>query len=255
MQIPLGAQTWSLRSLLNDNPEAVFRRLAVAGYSFIEPAGFNVLENTMQGFEPLVLKQLANDQGLQIISGHFQFDAEQAHAVCEAAVKMGMKYIVRSFFQNEVVSTPAYYRRAAHLLNQVGETAASYGLQLGYHNHAHEFEPMEGLLPFDILLEHTDPRWVVFQPDLGWMVYAGRDPVVYFERYPGRFPIWHLRDLDAAPRKSTAIGRGDVPFSSFFSGKEMAGLQYAIVEMGSDTAGPLERIEESWEAVRKYNRK
>ncbi len=246
MQVPLGVQVWSVRNKLHDNAGAVFSRLAAAGYTFIEPAGFNITEKTMQGFLLSELKQMAGNHGLEIISGHFHFSVETAHAVCEAAVQMGMKYIVRSFFQNEVLQNTDYYKQAADTLNHMGETAKMYGLQLAYHNHAHEFDAINGILPFDMLLEKTDPELVSFQADLGWMVYAGHSPQEYFKKHPGRFPLWHLRDIDAETKKSTAIGGGMVPFKSIFAEKEKAGLKYAMVEMSSDTEDPLEKIIDSY---------
>lgn len=251
MQVPLGVQTWSLRNLLDKNPEAIFEQLATVGYTFIEPAGFNITENTIQGFKPLALKQLANDQGLQVISGHFQFDVAEAHAACELAVKMGMQYIIRSFFQNEISQSPDYYKQAADALNHMGEIAKMYSMQLAYHNHAHEFDTINGIVPFDILLGNSDPQYVVFQADLGWMVYAGRNPNDYFEKHPGRFPLWHLRDIDAETKKSTLIGEGVVPFQSIFAEKEKAGLQYGIVEMSSHIEKPLEKIIDSYPVLSK----
>ncbi|GAB3413770.1 sugar phosphate isomerase/epimerase family protein [Niabella aquatica] len=251
MKIPLGAQVWSLRNQLNDNAGVVFNKLAAAGYTFIEPAGFNITEKTMQGFLLPELKRMAGYHGLEIISGHFHFGVEEAHAVCEAAVQMGMKYIVRSFFQNEVNPNTDYYKQAADALNHIGETAEIYGLQLAYHNHAHEFDAINGILPFDLLLQNTDPELVSFQADLGWMVYAGQLPQEYFKKHPGRFPLWHLRDIDADTKKSTAMGEGMVPFKSIFAEKEKAGLKYAMVEMSSDIENPLGKMLDSYTILNK----
>lgn len=252
MKPATGAQLWSLRNVLREEPEATFEKLAAAGYAVVEPAGFSIAERTIQSFNPDKLKKMANSQGLQMVSAHFQFNTEEALSVCDCAASMGMKYIVRSFFSNEIEQTQDAYKKAAQSLNHMGATANIFGLQLVYHNHAHEFEVVDGITLFDILLDHTDRELVVFQPDLGWLAVAGHDPVQLFRRYPGRFPLWHLRDIDAATKKSTAIGNGMIDFSSAFASQDLAGLQYAIVEMASDAEDPLGKILASHKAIESW---
>jgi len=242
MQGLIGVQTWSLRHLIQEDPAAVLQQLAAAGYAFIEPAGLNLKEGTLQGFKPQTLLKLATEQGLKIISGHFQFKLEEVEAVGELATSMGMQYVVQSFFQDEVVPDLNWYRQAADNLNRMGEKLTAYGLKLGYHNHAHELLPIDGQIPYNLLLEHTDPRYVIFQPDLGWMSFAGKNAVDYFDLYPGRFPLWHLRDLDAIHQQSTTIGEGTVPFPRAFAARKKAGFRYAIAEMSSDTREPLDKL-------------
>ncbi|MCH5689045.1 hypothetical protein LWM68_35205 [Niabella sp. W65] len=97
MKPATGAQLWSLRNVLREEPEATFEKLATAGYAVVEPAGFSIAERTIQSFNPDKLKKMANSQGLQMVSAHFQFNTEEAFSVCDCAASMGMKYIVRSF--------------------------------------------------------------------------------------------------------------------------------------------------------------
>ncbi|MGE9312028.1 sugar phosphate isomerase/epimerase family protein [Niabella sp. CJ426] len=249
MKPATGAQLWSLRNLLLEEPGATFKKLAAAGYTVVEPAGFNISELTIQGFKPEELKNLANDQGLQMVSAHFQFSVKEASTISDRAASMGIKYIVRSFFSNELEQTQDTYKKAAQSLNQMGAIAKAFDLQLAYHNHAHEFEVVDGILLFDILLDYTDPDLVVFQPDLGWLGYAGQEPVNIFQKYPGRFPIWHLRDIDPVTKRSVAIGSGIIDFQSTFANRDLAGLEYAIVEMASDTEDPLGKILSSRQAI------
>lgn len=242
MKPATGAQLWSLRNVLREQPEATFEKLAAAGYTVVEPAGFNITELTIQGFKLQDLKNLADAHGLKIISGHFQLEIDNAPVALELAAQLGMKYFVVFNLKDELKVSLAGYKAAASELNKVGELARSYGIQIGYHNHAHEFTKIDGVLPFDLLLDYTDPELVVFQPDLGWLGYAGQDPEKLFERYPGRFPLWHLRDIDAETKKTTAIGGGVIDFKSAIANRELAGLEYALVEMASDTEDPLGKI-------------
>lgn len=249
MKPATGAQLWALRNVLREHPKATFEKLAKAGYTLVEPAGFNISDLTIQGFKPEVLTKLANDHGFKIISGHFQLDLNSAPVVCEHAVQLGMKYFVVFNLRDELKLSQESYKAAANELNRVGEIASSYGIKVAYHNHAHEFSKIDGVLPFDILLDYTDPELVVFQPDLGWLGVAGQNPVRLFERYPGRFPLWHLRDIDAETKKTTAVGEGMIDFQPAIASRELAGLEYAIVEMASDTEGPLEKILSSHQVI------
>ncbi len=249
MKPATGAQLWSLRNVLQQEPEATFEKLAVAGYSVVETAGFNTGELTIQGFKPRTLKKLAADHGVKIISGHFQLDLNSAPIVCEQAAQLGMKYFVVFNLRDELKLSQEGYKAAANELNKVGEIASSYGIKVGYHNHAHEFSEIDGVMPFDILLDYTNPDLVIFQPDLGWLGYAGQDPVTIFQKYPGRFPIWHLRDIDRVTKKSAAIGSGMIDFKSPISSQSLAGLEYAIVEMASDTEDPLGKILSSRQVI------
>ncbi|MCH5600608.1 sugar phosphate isomerase/epimerase family protein [Niabella ginsengisoli] len=250
MQIKTGAQVWALRNLLQENADATLEKLATAGYSFIEPAGFDVQNRTVQNFTPSKLKKLANAYGLDIVSGHFYFDLGNATIACEVASELGMKYIVHSYFKDQIDQNIESYQKAAEQLNRMGEVAKSYGLQLAYHNHAHEFENLNGKIPFDVLIENTVPDLVAFQPDLGWMIYADANPVDYFTKHPQRFPLWHLRDIDKT-KQSTTIGNGLVAFKSIFTEKENAGLQYAIVEMASGTEDILSKMLISYRFINK----
>ncbi|HTG57141.1 MAG TPA: sugar phosphate isomerase/epimerase [Niabella sp.] len=252
MKPATGAQLWSLRNVLQEEPEATFEKLAAAGYTVVEPAGFNISDLTIQGFKPEALKNFVSTQGLQMVSAHFQFSTEEAFVACECAASIGIHYIVRSFFNNEIEKTPDAYKRAADALNHMGATASMYGLQLAYHNHAHEFFPIDDVIPFNILLDNTDRELVVFQPDLGWLGVAGQNPVPLFERYPGRFPLWHFRDIDPVTKNSAAIGSGMIDFKSALSNQDLAGLEYAIVEMASNAEDPLGKILSSRQVIKNW---
>lgn len=249
MESIVGAQIWALRNVMLNDPENTLKRLAEAGYSFIEPAGFNPKERTIQGFAPAALKKLAGSHGLAMHSGHFSFQPEDTYRVCDCAAELGMEYIVCPVLREEQKQTADTYKQTADELNEIGETVNKYGMRLAYHNHAYEFEPKEGIFPFDILLSNTEPDKVFFQMDIGWVVYSGQSPVAYFKKYPGRFPLWHIRDIDVHTHTTTIVGDGMVDFKTIFAQQETAGLQYAIVEMASGMEDPLGKITRSMRSV------
>ncbi|MBE9491274.1 MAG: TIM barrel protein, partial [Bacteroidetes bacterium] len=127
--------------------------------------------------------------------------------------------------------------------NKIGERCRSSGLQFAYHNHAFEFEKMDGIIPYDILLEQSDPEFVTMQLDLYWMVFGGYEPIDYFGKYPGRFGLWHVKDMDnTEKRESTEIGKGIIDFKKIFADKERAGMKYFYVEQESFKIPPFESI-------------
>lgn len=245
----IGAQLWALRNVMQNNPDHVLQQLAVAGCCFIEPAGFNIEERRIQGFSLSDFKKLATRYGFTIPSGHFTFKLQEIHNVCEAATELGMKYIVCPSLNEDKRKTIDSYLQSADELNRMGEIINSYGLRFAYHNHAYEFEPAHGLIPFDVLLDKTESDKVYFQMDMGWVVYSGQSPAEYFNQYPHRFPLWHLRDIEAQTRNTTVLGQGIVNFAEAFSHHQIAGLEYAIVEMASGMENPLEKMIQSIHAV------
>ncbi len=111
----------------------------------------------------------------------------------------------------------------------MGESCREAGLRFGYHNHDFEFETIDGQIPFDVLLDETDPGLVDFELDLFWITKGGEDPLRYFERYPGRFTLCHVKDM-AAGGEMVDVGAGGIDFAAIFARAEQAGLKHFFVE-------------------------
>jgi sugar phosphate isomerase/epimerase len=134
-------------------------------------------------------------------------------------------------------------KNLAEILDKLGEKCSAAGLQLLYHNHDFEFvKDAEGVVTIDYLLEHCNPKYVNFQMDLYWVTKAGADPVAYFNRYPGRFKIWHVKDMDDQGRFAP-VGNGKIDFKRILANKKLAGMQYYFVEQDACVnETPLEAI-------------
>jgi sugar phosphate isomerase/epimerase len=142
----------------------------------------------------------------------------------------------------------------AEILTVLGKKAEEAGLELLYHNHDFEFiKDEEGIVTIDYLLENTDAKYVNFQMDLFWVTKAGADPVAYFEKYPGRFKIWHVKDLDAEG-KFAPVGNGTIDFARILAQKELSGMKYYMVEQDRTFDGmePLEVIKISHKGLKKF---
>jgi sugar phosphate isomerase/epimerase len=125
-------------------------------------------------------------------------------------------------------------------------------VQFAYHNHDFEFAPLEGKVPYDLLLERTDPRAVKLEMDLYWTVKGGASPVEYFERHPGRFHLLHVKDMDATPRRFFAdVGRGTIDFKSIFARSRKAGVRHYFVENDEPAGSPFDSLRASFDYLRR----
>ena len=126
------------------------------------------------------------------------------------------------------------WKATAEKFNKMGEIAKKNGIQFGYHNHAFEFEKMEDQIPYDLLLSQTDPSLVTFEMDLYWVTKGGYNPVDYFKKYPGRFQLWHVKDMTKTDDMFFApVGSGRIDFSTIFAERKTSGMKYFFVEQDS----------------------
>jgi len=144
--------------------------------------------------------------------------------------------------------------KLTEVLNTIARKAHAAGLQFLYHNHAFEFEKnSKGIIPIDYMLENLDSKYVNFQMDLYWVTKAGVDPVDYFKKYPGRFKIWHVKDMDAEGRFAP-VGKGTIDFGRILANKKLSGMKYYIVEQDQVFDGliPMDAIKLSREGLTKF---
>ena len=146
-----------------------------------------------------------------------------------------------------------HYKYVAEQLNKAGERCQKAGLQLCYHNHDFEFQgPAGSQLPYDLLLTSTDKKLVKMELDLYWITKAGQDPLALFKQHPGRFPLWHVKDMAKTPQKSfTEVGNGSIDFKKIFARADEAGLQYFFVEQDSTPGSPFDSVTKSLAYIRK----
>jgi sugar phosphate isomerase/epimerase len=179
-------------------------------------------------------------------------DDKNVDKVVEDAVDAGLKYVIHPWMKGGDMNV---FKKMAENLNKYGEKFRKAGIRYGYHNHSFEFEAKDGVLPYDVLLQGTDPDLVIFEMDLFWITKGGHDPWEYFAKYPGRFEIWHVKDMKGtADRDMTEVGNGVIDFKKIFHLKDQAGMKYYFVEQ--DTCKdhtPLESVKISLDYLKKKN--
>ena len=240
----IGIQLYTIREEVKKDFTGTLKRVAGAGYNSVEAAGYT--ERKFYGYSPRDYKKICEDFGLAPTSSHTSFDLDSADQVIEDTLEGGMSWVVIPWIPREKRENTDSYRKLADELNKLGEKCKQAELGFAYHNHAFEFEKTDGEIPYDILLKNTDPENVTMELDMYWMVYGGRQPMDYFNKFPGRFKLWHVKDMDAEPaRESTEIGSGIIDWPGLFAAKDKAGMEMFYVEQESFKMNPFESIKKS----------
>ena len=231
----IGLQLYSIRdSIMRDVPGAI-AKVSEMGYKFVEPAGYN--DGKFYDMEPADFKALLDKNNLPMISSHTgQALPDSAHwaetmawwdACIDAHAKAGAKFIVQPFMGDEAYRSLDTLKMYCDYFNAVGEKCNEKGIRFGYHNHDKEFSTqLDGHTIYDFMLENTDPAKVMFEMDLYWTVMGGAKPVDYFNKYPGRFELWHIKDKYEVGGEGTMM---DWP--AIWTGAEKSGMKYGVVEV------------------------
>jgi len=254
----IGVQLYTVRDLMKADFEGTIAKVAQIGYKEVEFAGY--FDHTAQQVRAVVDKN-----GLSAVSTHVQYDELDAKfpSVIEDSKSIGMKYIVCPWIPEELRKSPDIWKQAAAKFNHCGEQTKKAGIQFAYHNHWFEFLPVNGKLPYDELLKECDANLVKMEMDLCWITAAGGDPLKYFNLYPGRFPLVHVKDLKKIPKVTeggsqnfgdtvdlTAVGDGIIDWKKIFAQSDKAGIKHYIVEHDKPE-NPFESITRSYEYLSK----
>jgi sugar phosphate isomerase/epimerase len=236
----IGLQLYTVRNQMKEDFDGTLAKVAGIGYREVEFAGY---------FErsPKDVKASLDRAGLVSPSAHFDasYLGDKWPGVLESARVIGQQYVVCSSVEEKLRQQPGGWPRIAEMFNQAGETARKAGIQFAYHNHSFEFTPIEGKLPYDILLNGTDPSLVKMEMDLYWAVNAGADPLAYFNRYPGRFSLVHVKGRDKSGNMDAVAADNSIDWKSLFAQSEKAGIRHYFVEHDNPQV-PLDSIRASY---------
>jgi sugar phosphate isomerase/epimerase len=243
----IGAQLYTVRRELGKDFEGTLAKVAALGYREVEFAGYF-------GRRPAEVKALLRRLGLDAPAAHVSLAELRGdlRPLLDAAQAVGHRYLLVAWLPPEERASLDHYRRLADLFNEAGARMFREGVQFAYHNHDFEFAPSGGRVPYDLLLERTDPRAVKLEMDLYWAVKGGANPVEYFGRHPGRFRLLHVKDMDATPRRFFAdVGRGVIDFKSIFAKSDRAGVRHYFVENDEPAGSPFESLRVSIDYLRR----
>jgi len=251
----IGLQLYTVRDAMAKDPQGTLQKVAQIGYNSVENATYTGTEK-FYGMDAATYKKLLSDNGLTATSGHYRLGEETDHgapvngtilhdwqrAVDDAAA-LGLKYMVCAYLSDQERGTLDHYKELADIFNEAAEPVRKAGMQFCYHNHNFEFEVQNGVFPYDILLDKTDKDLVKMEVDLYWIKKAGQDPLALFQKHPGRFPLWHVKDMSKeADQSFAAVGTGIIDFKTIFQHKAEAGMKYFFVEQDKCPGSPFDSI-------------
>lgn len=239
----IGVQLYTVRTLLASDFDGTMEQVAKIGYKEVEFAGY--YDRT-----PQALRRQLDGLGLRAPSAHIGLDllGDNWARTLDDAETLGHDYLVVAWLDDKDRATLGALRSTIEKFNHAGEEATKRGIGFAYHNHDFEFTPVEGRMPYDVLLAECDPENVKFEMDLYWITKGGQDPVAYFEKYPGRFPMVHVKDM-AAGEKMVSVGKGQIDWARIFAKHDDAGIQHYFVEH-DEPADPIASITESYQYLK-----
>lgn len=242
----IGLQLYTVRKNTERDLAATLQQVAAIGIKEVEFAGY--FNQT-----PTQLKTLLKELNLAVPSAHISLETLRTNLpkAIDEAKTIGHQYLVLAYLAENERKSLDNYKKLADLLNQSGEQCRRAGLQIAYHNHDFEFKQMDGQIPYDLILAETDSGLVKMEMDLYWIVKAGFDPLTYFDKYPQRFPLVHVKDMDATPNKAfTEVGRGTIDFKKIFAKSKQAGIKHYFIEQDETPGEPIESVKISLDYLR-----
>ena len=252
---PVGLQLYTLRSELAQDLTGTLRKVAEIGYKEVEIFDF-------YGKDSAEMRKLLRDNGLSAPSAHYQIEQVRTSwdKQVEYAKAIGLKYMVNAIIMPPERKSLDDYKQLADLFNKAGDQCQKAGIQFAYHNHNFEFKAYDGVLAYDELLKRTDPKLVQFEMDCFWVTRAGQDPVAYFEKFPGRFPLLHIKDLNKGfpptvednfkPGPFAPVGEGTIDWKRIFAAAPKGGMKHFFVEQDECDKPPLESIRISFDYLK-----
>lgn len=241
-------QLYSLRDDVKTDLKSTVKQVGEMGFKGIEAAGYD--NGKLYGMEPQAFISFLNNNHLTLLSSHTgkQLGKDMSAAdwsalwqwwdeAIAAHKAAGAKYIVMPWM--ETPKTLDQLKKICDYFNQVGERCKKAGIQFGYHNHDFELKEIDGKIIYDYMLENTDPDKVIFEMDCYWVMRGGKSPVDYFKKYPGRFPLLHIKD-------ERELGEsGMMGFDAIFKYADVAGLKYVILEQERYSYAPIVSVQRS----------
>ncbi|UCD61021.1 MAG: sugar phosphate isomerase/epimerase [Flavobacteriaceae bacterium] len=244
-----GVQLYSFRNEMAKDAIGTLKQIAALGFKEIETARSQ--KGHYYGLAPAEMKSVCKDLNMNLKSGHVHLDNKWQQTM-EEAVESGQEYLICSSMPSRG-QTVDNYKKVAEEFNKAGEACKKLNIKFGYHNHEYEFETENNQVLYDVLLNNTEADLVHMELDLGWVIVAGKDPLDYFKKYPGRFPLWHLKDMDMATKESTEFGKGGLDIPTMMAHKKDSGVRHIFIEQEEYSNNPLDSMKHNMAFLKKIS--
>ncbi len=242
----MGLQLFTIRDAMEKDPIATLKKVAALGYQDLETYGYDGDKGTYYGHKAADFKQLLDDLQLSASSGHYGFSdyLEKPAAELERFVDQcieGAHALNKSYITWPWLApgqrTLEKFKLLSGKLNVIGEQVNKAGLGFAYHNHDFEFIEHNGEIGYDIILKETDPALVKLQMDLYWVMHSSKlSPAEWIAKQPGRYVMWHIKDMDKVTRDYTELGNGSIDYTEILPDPSASGLDFYYLEQGGNFA-------------------
>lgn len=260
----IGLQLYTVRDAMSANPAAALAKVARVGFNSVEGATYTGDEK-FYGMDAKTFRNVLKQNGLVMMSSHYRLGEEQTNGkdtigtilhdwdrAVDDAAEVGLKYMVCAYLSDVERGSPDHYKKLAKHFNKAGERCKKAGIQFCYHNHDFEFKQQDGKYPYETLLANTDKNLVKMEMDLYWVTKAKQDPIKLINENPGRFPLFHVKDMDKTPAGNfTEVGNGIIDFKNIFKHADKAGLKYFFVEQDKTPGDPFASITQSYNYIKR----
>ena len=234
----IGLQLYTLKDIIRKDVKGTLQKVAEIGYEELE--AYSYADGKIFGLPYQDFSAMVKDLGMSIVSGHYGTgkmmptmkgslvnDWERA---VEDAAKAGQRYTVIAWLAPDERKSIDDYKSTCELLNKSSEVCRKAGITLGYHNHDFEFTRLDGQVPYEVMLKELDPL-VIMELDIYWSTFSGYEAIDLFKKYPGRFPLWHVKDMDKQDRKKNSdVGAGSIDYKAILAESKQAGLKHFFIE-------------------------
>jgi len=260
----IGLQLYTVRDAMSANPAAALAKVARVGFNSVEGATYTGDEK-FYGMDAKTFRNVLKQNGLVMMSSHYRLGEEQTNGkdtigtilhdwdrAVDDAAEVGLKYMVCAYLSDVERGSLDHYKKLAEHFNKAGERCKKAGIQFCYHNHDFEFKQQDGKYPYETLLANTDKNLVKMEMDLYWVTKAKQDPIKLINENPGRFPLFHVKDMDKTPAGNfTEVGNGIIDFKNIFKHADKAGLKYFFVEQDKTPGDPFASITQSYNYIKR----
>jgi sugar phosphate isomerase/epimerase len=240
----IGLQLYTLRDTIMKDPKGVLQKVAGFGYKELETFAYG--DGKIFGMPFSEFGKFTKDLGMTVCSGHYPLDQAKGDTWEKSvtdAKSIGQEYIIVPYLQESDRKTIDDYKKVCEALNKAGEVCNKNGVRFGYHNHAFEFESLEGQVPYEVMMKELDPKLVGMELDIYWVYRAGKDALQMFQQYPGRFEQWHVKDMDKTNKdKNADVGTGSIDWKSIFAQAKQSGMKHFYVEQESYPGEPIDSV-------------
>ena len=254
---PIGLQLYTLRFEVAKDLPGTLQKVAGIGYTDIEVFGYK--DGKFFGLSPTDFAALLKKNGLVSPSGHYSLpgylgkgDEDELKRTVEDSLALSHEYLTIPWLPEQLRTSLDDYKSLIARLNKAGQVIKDAGMKLAYHNHNFEFKDWgSGQTGFDILLKESDPALVNFEMDIYWVSKAGVDPIQLIKAHPGRFKMWHVKDMANTPDQTfTEVGSGVINYKEIFKYKKESGMKHFFVEQDDVKIPVYESISKSFQYIK-----